>query len=97
MHRLAAPLPPNSGDLYSAHLKAVVSDVVFVRVRLPESLLVVPHEIVDVQVLSLFDFVDADLCPGRRQTESGGGSWPSFSRLIILLPRIDWLAMLLTI
>lgn len=55
------PAPP-----HPVHLKVVVGDVVVVRLHLTESLLVVPHEVVDVQVLPLFYLMNIHLGFGKR-------------------------------
>lgn len=63
---------------HPVHLKVVVGDVVVVRLHLTESLLVVPHEVVDVQVLPLFYLVNIHLGFGKRGKKSTEGRFVAF-------------------
>lgn len=51
------------------YLEVVVGDVVVVGLHLTERFLVVLHQVVDVEVFSLFDFVNVHLCRQSTWTE----------------------------
>lgn len=49
-----------------SRLEVVVGDIIVVRLHLSERLLVVPHEVVDVQILSFFNLVNIHLLYHKR-------------------------------
>lgn len=54
-------------NLFSACLEVVVGDIVVVGFHLTKCLLMIPHQVINVEVLAFFNLVDVHLCLQERR------------------------------